>query len=54
MMEPLLLTATSKHRGPLNDLALELAAQSARSWPGKNSPNPSSHRSGYHTAIGRR
>ena len=30
MMEPLLLTATSKHRGPLNDLALELAAQSAR------------------------
>lgn len=30
LMEPLLLSATSKHRGPLNDLALELAAQSAR------------------------
>jgi len=30
MMEPLLTTSTSKHRGLLNDLALELAAQSAR------------------------
>jgi Fic family protein len=30
MMEPLLISSTSKHRGPLNDLALELAAQSAR------------------------
>lgn len=30
MMEPLLISGTSKHRGPLNDLALELAAQSAR------------------------
>jgi Fic family protein len=30
LMEPLLLTLSSKHRGPLNDLALELAAQSAR------------------------
>ena len=30
MMEPLLISGTSKHRGPLSDLALELAAQSAR------------------------
>jgi len=30
MMEPLMISGTSKHRGPLNDLALELAAQSAR------------------------
>ena len=30
MMEPLLISGTSKHRGPLNDLALELAVQSAR------------------------
>jgi Fic family protein len=30
LMEPLLISSTSKHRGPLNDLALELAAQSAR------------------------
>jgi Fic family protein len=30
MMEPVLITSTSKHRGLLNDLALELAAQSAR------------------------
>jgi hypothetical protein len=30
LIEPLLLTATSKHRGPLTDLALELAAQLAR------------------------
>jgi Fic family protein len=30
MMEPVLITGTSKHRGPLSDLALELAARSAR------------------------
>jgi len=30
MMEPLMISGTSKHRGPLSDLALELAAQSAR------------------------
>ena len=30
LMEPLLISGTSKHRGPLSDLALELAAQSAR------------------------
>ena len=30
MMEPPLISGTSKHRGPLNDLALELAVQSAR------------------------
>ena len=30
IMEPLLISGTSKHRGPLSDLALELAAQSAR------------------------
>ena len=30
MMEPLQISGTSKHRGPLSDLALELAAQSAR------------------------
>lgn len=30
MMEPLLISGTSKHRGTLSDLALELAAQSAR------------------------
>ena len=30
MMEPLLISGTSKHRGSLNDLALELASQSAR------------------------
>jgi Fic family protein len=30
LMEPLLIAATSKHRGPLNDLVLELASQSAR------------------------
>ena len=30
MMEPLLISGSSKHRGPLGDLALELAAQSAR------------------------
>jgi len=30
MMEPLLISGSSAHRGPLNDLALELAAQSAR------------------------
>jgi Fic family protein len=30
MMEPLMISGTSNHRGPLSDLALELAAQSAR------------------------
>ena len=30
LMEPLLISGTSKHRGPLSDLALDLAAQSAR------------------------
>ena len=30
MMEPLLISGSSTHRGPLSDLALELAAQSAR------------------------
>ena len=30
MMEPLMISGTSKHRGLLSDLALELAAQSAR------------------------
>ena len=30
LMEPLLISGASKHRGPLSDLALELAAQSAR------------------------
>ncbi len=30
LMEPVLISGTSKYRGPLSDLALELAAQSAR------------------------
>jgi hypothetical protein len=36
-MEPLVLSGGSRHRGPLNDLAVELAAASAgfrRSLPG--------------------